>query len=235
MNEENDIIEDLTKWLHANGIQKPSAEELYNNIDAGDLVTLITAFEHKDHDTIAQIFNKTKAEMSSNFNSIKESYSLSSMFELENLYQKLPVTSYRTDYLSEAHLRTLIYDAITEGIVSSMNSAKSSTGQDSVSNTVNQNSQQLQNAQNNQIQQTANTPNNDNLVTAQQKQQILKQDPNTKVTFGGIGNEDDVLGTQLDPSDPNNSMVVVKDPNNQNQVKVLNINDVNLIDQDSNG
>jgi len=218
----NDILSNLKKWFKSNGLNPNNAEKFYDNINAGDLVTLMTAFNNNDLDTVAQIYNKTKAEMSSSYGVIKDSFSNLRMNDITSLYQRLPISSVRTNHLSESHIRTLIFDSINEGIVSSMNAAKSSTGSVNTPKIQPQNNQQLSNPQN----------TDDNEMSIQQKQQALTQNKNLKVTTGGIGSEEDVLGTQFDPSNPQNSLVVVKDPSNQNKVQVLNLNDVNVIDQE---
>ena len=205
----DDILELLEKWANSKGISKDVIGKIYDNIDAGDLITLISAFDNKDFDTVSQIYNKTKAEMSANFNNIKESLSNIGIIDLENLYHKLPISSLKTEHLSESHIKTLIYDTIEEGIVSSMNAATASTKVPST------------------------TQNQKNAVSPQQKQQLLKQNNNLKVTSSitGLNVEDEIVGTQFD-ANPENSLVVVKDPANSNQVKVLNMDDVNIIDQD---
>lgn len=216
--------EQLQKFADANGLQMDCSAAV-NEMDAGDFIELNQAMDNSDNRSILQILQKYKARVSENYaifsgKKICESVDMQLMNklafnELESLYKQFNPSAFNNNsHLTIAEMKTLTYDAMNEDITSQLNANV------------------IANANNKQQQQQINPQ-----TQMKMKQAELQRNSNNnamKVTVPGSQQGTDqvapVVGVDVGPT-PQQTLVVTKDPQQQNQVQVYGLDDVDPISQ----
>lgn len=214
-----DMSTELQKFVDAQGINM-DIQKVLSVMDAGDFVELSQAMDDSDNHSIMQTLQKYRARTNENFsyfNGTKLSeaeeiqfYNNMGFDELvENYRSFVKGATYDHSHLSLSEMKTLVKEDLT------------TTLGGAIANNDNKN-QATMNPQ----------------VQAKVKQAELQKNtgnPNFNVTVpdGGSGNSiEQVLGVDVGSS-PEQSLVVTKDPSQQNQVQVFGLNDVEPVQEDS--
>lgn len=213
---------ELQKFADANNLDM-NVSAVLDSMEAGDFVELSQAMDNSDNRTILKILQRYRARAFESFNYFS-STSTPSLNEMVNLINTMGMDEIKLNYnrfvrgalvemahLTMQELKTLIFEDITSTLQAS----------------------QIAN-QNNA---TQNSGSQDPAVQAKMKQAELQKasaNPNSQVTVPGNNGSTElekVLGVDVGPT-PDKSLVVTKDPNNQNQVSVFGMNDVEPVTED---
>lgn len=212
---------ELQKFADANGLDMDVASAL-DNMDAGEFVELSQAMDNSDNRSIMKILQRYRARAFESFEYFKpnsrhvgseicEHVKSMRMDELQLNYERFVIGALKeSSHLSTQELKTLVYEDITSSL-----QASQIADQNNASKSVTQ----------------------DPAVQAKMKQAELQKsaaNPNSQVTVPGQNGNSElekVLGVDIGPT-PDKSLVVTKDPNNQNQVSVFGMNDVEPVTEE---
>ena len=225
-------VEQLQKFADANGLQV-DCSTVVNEMDSGDFIELNQAIDNSDNRTILKILQKYKARVSESYsfftsNIITESFGLNfinslNVKQLESFYRKHePSSLSNNEHLTLAEMKTLAYDvADADKVQAFMEDVQSQLTANSITNS------------NNKQQQTQVNPQ----TQAKMKQAELQRNSNNnsmKVTVpgnqSGTNTIAPVVGVDPGPT-PEQTLVVTKNPQQQNQVEVFGLNDVEPVQQ----
>lgn len=219
--------EQIQKFADANGLQL-DANVVVNNMDSGDFIELNQAMDNSDNRALLQILQKYKARLSENYKYFAKNNPVITESEKVQFINTLTVKElckvyrngvesalYENAHLSISELKTLVHDLVED--VQSQLTAN-----------------MIANA-NNKQQQTQVNPQ----TQAKVKQAELQRNANNKamqVTVPGDQSGTDevepVVGVDIGPT-PQQTLVVTKDPDKQNQLSVYGLDDVNPVSQNS--
>lgn len=228
---DDSTVQFTQQWAQANGIDSVEVEKVLSNMDMSDYVVFNNAVEKKDYDMISQLYSKAKATIMESYiyfnndvileNSNDKRLGLIKSMPYNRLYEAyrlLPNSSYDMSQLSIAAMQTLVYEGL--GGVQSIPTMKP---------------QKPAGLSQSQTTPQASTMPPASSIDLKQKQTQLQQAPQgqTQVAVQGANNQQTVLDVDqldLDQQNPENSNIVVKDPNKPNEINIMSINDVELVD-----
>lgn len=232
-----ETAQQLQTFADANGLDIDCSVAV-NEMDAGDFIEINQAMDNSDNRTIMQILQKYKARLSESYkyfysDMLVESYGLNfinslAFTDLETFYKMHEPSAFSTnEHLSLAEMKTLAYDvANSENVKMFLESklkedVKSQLTSNVIANANNKEQQQQVNPQTQakmkQAELQRNSGNNAMQVTVPGDQQ-------------GTSNVAPVVGVDPGPT-PQQTLVVTKDPQKQNQLSVYGLDDVNPINQ----
>lgn len=233
-----ETAQQLQKFADANGLDIDCSVAI-DQMDSGDFIELNQAMDNSDNRTLLQILQKYKARLSENYSYfydsvLVESYGMNfinslAYNQLEEFYKINEPSSFsKNDHLTLAEMKTLAYDVANSENVRAFMEAKNMkediTSQLSANAIANSNKQQQQQQVNPQTQ-------------AKMKQAELQRNSGNnamQVTVPGSQSGTDavapVVGVDPGPT-PEQTLVVTKDPQKQNQLSVFGLDDVNPINQ----
>lgn len=233
-----ETAQQLQVFADANGIDV-DCSVVVNEMDSGDFIELNQAMDNSDNRTILQLLQKYKARLSESYqyfygDVLVESYGVNfinslAFTDLETFYKMHEPSSFSTnDHLSLAEMKTLAYDSANpENVKMFMESKKV---KEDVQSQLTANV--IANANNKEQQQQVNPQ-----TQAKMKQAELQRNANNnamQVTVpgnqSGTSNVAPVVGVDPGPT-PQQTLVVTKDPQKQNQVNVYGLDDVNPVNQ----
>lgn len=233
-----ETAQQLQTFADANGLDIDCTVAV-NEMDSGDFIEINQAMDNSDNRTILQILQKYKARLSESYGYfygtvLVESYGLNfinslGFSDLEMFYKTYEPSAFTTnEHLTLAEMKTLAYDvANSENVKAFMESKKmkedvqSQLSANVIANANNKEQQQQVNPQTQakmkQAELQRNAGNNAMQVTVPGNQQ-------------GTDNVAPVVGVDPGPT-PQQTLVVTKDPQKQNQLSVFGLDDVNPINQ----
>lgn len=226
--------EQLQKFADAHGLNM-DCSVLLDQMDSGDYIELNGAIDNSDNHSIMQILQKYKARLSESYgyftgNILVESYGLNfinslSYNSLEKFFKEnVSFAMHDNSHLTIAEMKTIAYDHANIDNVSVFMEDNNPQAQLTANIIANANTRQQQTQVNPQTQ-------------AKMKQAELQRNSGNnamKVTVpgnqSGTNNVATLVGVDPGPTEQQ-TLVVTKDPQKQNQVNVYGLDDVNPVDQ----
>lgn len=234
-----ETAQQLQVFADANGLDIDCSVAV-NEMDSGDFIEINQAMDNSDNRTIMQILQKYKARLSESYqyfyNSVLvESYGLNfinslAFTDLETFYKMHEPSAFsNNEHLSLAEMKTLAYDVANAENVKMFLESKVKEDTDPQARLT---ANVIANANNKEQQQNVNPQ-----TQAKMKQAELQRNAgNTAMQVTVPGNQQGtnnvapVVGVDPGPT-PQQTLVVTKDPQKQDQLSVYGLNDVNPVNQ----
>lgn len=228
------IITFTEKWASANGMDVADVKEVVSNMEMSDYMVFVEAAQSKNYDEMAQLYYRAKASMTESYEYFigdrliesvgtvsKDMMRMTIIKDIpsETLYEyyrKLPGATHAIDSLSYAHIRAMMCEGFGQ-----MQSARTMKPTANPASQMNGPS-------------TTTATANPAMQLKQKQQQLQQPSANMQVSVpqGTIGGElTDLEGVDIDPQNPENTQVVVKSPNNPNEIDVLSLDDIDLVQE----
>lgn len=231
---DRNILKATQQWAQANGIDSVKSEKVLDNMDMSDFLVYTDAIKTKNYDVVGQLYNRASANIMESFKYFNGDKSLfesehpsivavnaMSYSHLYEAYSLLPSATTNVDLLSMATMKALVYENL--GVIKP------------------QATMQTQKPTNPASQFLGMQTDNEAPDSMQQKVDQLSApttDMQVKIPTdqsGGQGEQIvDVDGVDIDPYNPEEGSVVVKDPSMGNEINVIPIADVQMLDDQGN-
>lgn len=210
----------LQKFADANGVSA-DINSILDNMSSGDFVEISQAMDNSDNVTIMNIIQRYRARLHESYKNFdaKSLYESNSSIELvknmgfNELYENYKSFVYGAtsdiSHLSLQEMQTLVFEDMNSQIKAQAVAGRNSSQQGSIDP-----AQQLRQTQS-ELQQNSGNPSYKVTVPGEQGKNSLEQ----------------VVGVDIGQN-PQQSLVVTKDPTNQNQVQVHNLSDVTPVTEE---
>lgn len=217
-----ELVQELQIFADAHNLNM-DVQQAFENIDAGDFITINQAIDSNDNVQIMKILQKYKAQVNENYSKFLSGVNLTESMngikelpiqKLKKLYEKFCKGAISDiSHLSTIELQTLVYEDMNTSLAGAQSRASALANANTMQNQPNIQTQNK--LKQNELLQKGNSGN--------MKVQVPGQNGNVDIT--------DVVGIDV-ANNTDQSLVVTKDPNKQGNVEVFSINDVSPVNEE---